>query len=274
MLVVLDATVELPKPRHDGDNRAESGREGWLHSHIPGSRHADLLGELSVPGTPRHFTLPTPERQLASLDALGLRSESRIVIYDRGKGIWAARLWWMLRALGIAASVLDGGWSAWQEEGRGDAQGGAIFRSPDTGTVLTGAQARPELWTGRAAVEDILAERRPGTLICALGSPSFRGEVPTRYARRGHIPGSRNLPYGDLVDARGRYLPPAALRERLAQALAPATSDGLVLYCGGGISACALALGLTLAGREDLSVYAGSLDEWSSDPALPLVTGP
>ncbi len=109
-------------------------------------------------------------------------------------------------------------------------------------------------------------------LICALGAALFDGSAPTRYARRGHIPGSQNLPTRQLFDAHGRYLP----KDALALAIGPTLlhSDGpLVLYCGGGISAAANALALTLLGRQDIAIYDGSLQEWAADARLPMTTG-
>lgn len=267
-VVVLHATVELPAPRFDGDHRATSGRAAWLTGRMPGARHADLLRALAEPAAAHSFTLPPPARQYAALAALGVGTESRVVIYDEGKGIWAARLWWMLRALGIDASVLDGGWPAWRA-GDYPVESG---EAPPPAPAALASSPRPGLWADRAAVEAILAGTRPGTLICALGVASFRGDVPTRYARRGHIPGSRNLPYADLFDAAGRYRPPAALRSQLEAGTTGAVPPP-VLYCGGGISACALALGFTLAGWREIAVYAGSLAEWSADPVLPLQRG-
>jgi len=118
----------------------------------------------------------------------------------------------------------------------------------------------------------VLDGQSPGTLVCALSKGLFEGSAVTRYARRGHIPGSLNRPARELFDEQGRYLPP----DTLARVLGPSLLEGaqpLILYCGGGISAAATALALTRLGRQDVSIYDGSLQEWAADPALPITTG-
>lgn len=116
-VVVLDATVELAKALRDGDHRAVSGLEGWAKSHIPGSRHADLLHDLSDQNSGLHFTHPSAPELAARLAALGVRPGVPVITYDRGDGIWASRLWWLLDWLGLEAYVLDGGLKAWQDAG-------------------------------------------------------------------------------------------------------------------------------------------------------------
>jgi thiosulfate/3-mercaptopyruvate sulfurtransferase len=268
-LVVLDATVVLPAPAFDGDYRVSSGEEGWMQAHIPGARHADLLTELADTQASFSFALPTPETLVSVLANLGAGQGKTLVIYDRADGFWAARLWWMLRSVGIDASVLDGGFNAWRAAGLPVHSGPA-----ETITVARpwAIDPRPNLWIDRHGVEAIACGHAPGVLICALGAALFEGSAPTRYARRGHIPGSQNLPARQLFDAHGRYLP----KDALALAIGPTLlhSDGpLVVYCGGGISAAANALALTLLGRQDIAIYDGSLQEWAADARLPMTTG-
>lgn len=272
-LVVLDATTLLPSPRHDGDHRSGSGRAEWAERHIPGSRHADLTGDLSDQGAAYHFAVPAPETLAAALRRLGVRDGSEVVAYDSGGGIWAARLWWMLRSISVPVAVLDGGWQAWEAGGHPIAHG---EDSDDTGAVpgegpLTPVP-RPEMWTGIDAVAAVSRGERPGSLVCALPPGGFDGSAPTRYSRPGRIPGSLSLPGRGLLGDDGRFLPRAELAERVAAVLDDEESP-VVLYCGGGISAAGTALALTLLGREDISLYDGSLEEWSADPARPLTTG-
>lgn len=268
-LVVLDATVVLPSPAFDGDYRVSSGEEGWLQAHIPGSRHADLLTELTDIQASFSFALPTPETLVNVLARLGAGQGKTLVIYDRADGFWAARLWWMLRSVGIDASVLDGGFNAWRTAGLPEHRGPAEPIAPVQPWAI---HPRQNLWIDRYGVEAIASGHAPGVLICALGAALFEGSAPTRYARRGHIPGSQNLPARQLFDAHGRYLP----KDALALAIGPTLlhSDGpLVVYCGGGISAAANALALTLLGRQDIAIYDGSLQEWAADTRLPMTTG-
>jgi len=268
-LVVLDATVVLPSPRFDGDYRVASGQAGWLQAHIPGALHADLLSALADTRASYSFALPAAKALAQALATLGVGAGSTVVIYDRADGFWAARLWWMLRGLGIDAAVLDGGLDAWRLAGQ------ALHSGPVTPIAITDPLAinpRPELWIDRTGVEAVVAGNAPGLLVCALGAALFEGTAPTRYARRGHIPGSGNLPARSLFDAHGRYLP----KDALALAIGPTLlhSEGpLILYCGGGISAAANALALTLLGRQDIMIYDGSLQEWAADTRLPMTTG-
>lgn len=269
-LVVLDASALLPSPREDGDYRSVSGRETWAERHLPGSRHADLTGDLSDHDAPYHFAVPSPDALAAALARLGVGEGSEVVAYDSGGGIWAARLWWMLRAISVPAAVLDGGLEAWETAGRplvsGDEEDPVPVGPPVTPVV------RPALWTSIDEVAAISDGVRPGTLVCALPLGGYDGSAPTRYSRRGHIPGSRSLPGRGLLDEAGRVLPPEELAAKIGAVLD--TDDApVVLYCGGGISAAGAALALTLLGRTDVSVYDGSLEEWSKDPARPMVLG-
>ena len=291
-LVVLDATALLPSPREDGDYRSASGRGAWAERHLPGSRHADLTGELSDHDAPYHFAVPSPEALAAALARLGVGEGGEVVSYDSGGGIWAARLWWMLRAIGVPAAVLDGGLEAWEAAGRPLASGddtdpataGQAGPSAVASADAAGAPGpvpavrpvtpvvRPDLWSGIEDVAAISRGERPGTLVCALPSGGYDGSAPTRYSRRGHIPASRSLPGRGLLDEAGRVLPAEELAAKVGAVLD--TSDSpVVLYCGGGISAAGAALALTLLGRTDVSVYDGSLEEWSKDPARPLELG-
>ncbi|MFJ2890195.1 sulfurtransferase [Streptomyces sp. NPDC087305] len=269
-LVVLDATALLPSPREDGDYRSASGREAWAERHLPGSRHADLTGDLSDHEAPYHFAVPTPEALAAALARLGVGEDSEVVTYDSGGGIWAARLWWMLRAIGVPAAVLDGGLEAWEAAGRPLASGDDIDPVPAVPPVTP--VVRPDLWSGIEDVAAISRGERPGTLVCALPTGGYDGSAPTRYSRRGHIPASRSLPGRGLLDESGRVLPAEELAARVGAVLDTDDSP-VVLYCGGGISAAGAALALTLLGRTDVSVYDGSLEEWSKDPARPMELG-
>jgi thiosulfate/3-mercaptopyruvate sulfurtransferase len=269
-LVVLDATALLPSPREDGDYRSASGRGSWAERHVPGSRHADLTGDLSDHDAPYHFAVPSAEALAAALARLGVGEGAEVVAYDSGGGIWAARVWWMLRAIGVPAAVLDGGLEGWEVAGRPLASGEdadpVVAVRPATPVV------RPDLWVGIEDVAAISRGERPGTLVCALPPGGYDGSAPTRYSRRGHIPASRSLPGRGLLDDSGHVLPAEELAARVGGVL-DADDSPVVLYCGGGISAAGAALALTLLGRTDVSVYDGSLEEWSKDPARPVELG-
>jgi thiosulfate/3-mercaptopyruvate sulfurtransferase len=284
-VVLLDATVELPAPRTDGDYCIVSGRPGWLAGHIPGSRHVDLAFELTDTTAGYHFAHLPPGELAARAGGWGVTAGHRVVAYDQGGTLWAARLWWELRAIGVNVQVLDGGLPAWQAAGLpvesgdpGEPEPGAMAASGVsgapaevvTGTVPVGtASAAAAAWADRDDVLDALAGRTGATLVCALGEDVYSGRAATRYTRRGHIPGSRNVPARGLLDGEGLLLPPESLRAAVRPALPDAGSE-LILYCGGGISAALLALGLTAEGVTGISIYDGSLEEWTADPELPV----
>ncbi|KQO96944.1 sulfurtransferase [Leifsonia sp. Leaf264] len=270
--VVLDATLVLHKPRFDGDFSAESGRERWLAAHIPSSHHVAIDTDFSAPHV-THDHHEQPQRIADRLAELGVGQQTRVVVYDSVGTLWAARLWYLLDWIGVEVSVLDGGLRAWRTAGLPVAVGtGPDAASDAAPATAPAARWRPtvtrDAWVERDEVELASAD---GTLVCGLSAAAFAGAEPTRYSRRGHIPGSVNVPARGLFDADGRVLAPAEVRERYLAAGADLDAE-LLLYCGGGISATANALALAHAGIRSVRVYDGSLEEWSADPSLPLTT--
>ncbi|MEU5096763.1 rhodanese-like domain-containing protein [Streptomyces sp. NPDC020996] len=272
--LILDTTVLLAPARHDGDYRAESGLAAWREAHLPGSRHVDLLTRFTDPAAPFHFADPGPEAVHRELALLGVDPGTELIVYDSGSTQWATRLWWTLRNAGVAARVLDGGLARWQRSGLPVERGSAAVPPRPAGPRP--ADAWPAggrgLWADLRLVRDISLGRRPGTLVCALGREHFDGTAPTRYTRRGRIPGSVSLPARAVLTDSGEVAGPARL-DAYAAGL-PADAPGpVVVYCGGGISATLAALGLVLAGVRDVRVYDGSLEEWTADRTLPVLTG-
>lgn len=270
--VVLDASLELHVPAFDGDYRMNSGRKLWIGAHIPGSVHVDVATAFSDTSAPTHYAHPEPQGIADALAELGIDSERAVVIYDQTGTVWAARLWYLLRWIGVDARVLDGGLAAWKAAGH---------------PVASGEQKRPasvDSWPAQAVrrawiSKEELRERSstdPRPLVCSLPASSFDGSAPSRYARRGRIPGSVNVSSRDL------FGPTGLVKSRLEVILAyqqagvdvAADAADVLLYCGGGISASAGALTLAAAGVLDVRIYDGSLEEWSADQSLPLETGP
>lgn len=274
---IVDATVVLETPVHDGDYRVASGLAGWARGHIPGAIHVDQWQHLVNIDAAYSFAYPSAEQVAIWLASLGVQADDTLVLYDTSDGFWAARLWWVLRSYGYHALVLDGGWQAWlQAGGAVETEETALARTAhlaSSGVTVTHPPllaARPDHWVDCEAVQALSQQATAGQLVCALSSPVFAGETPTRYHRRGHIPNSLNFPARTVLNAAGSYRPATEIRS-LALAAGLATHRPLRLYCGGGIAASALALGLTLAGFTDMAIYDGSLQEWSADPSLPLV---
>jgi thiosulfate/3-mercaptopyruvate sulfurtransferase len=263
-LRVLDCTVVLA-PQAGGGYRVESGRAGWEQAHIPGSAFADLAGDLSDPDSPLRFTLPTPARFADAMGALGVGDGNRVVLYDSRVNMWAARVWWMLRAFGFDdAAVLDGGWRAWTTDGRPTST-----EAPDWPPATFTARPRSGLFVGKDMVRAAVDSGRT-CLVNALDQAQHRGETQ-HYARPGHITGSANVPAAELVDpTTHRYRPLDELRVAFADVAR--NGERVITYCGGGIAASSDAFVLHLLGHDDVAVYDNSLSEWAADPSLPMET--
>lgn len=268
-LRVLDATVVL-----DIDTwEANSGKVTYDQGHVPGAGFIDLIAELSDPAADaelprgvRAYKLPDAERFAAAIAAHGIGNDTDVVAYDTTGGMWAARLWWMLRAFGHdRVAVLDGGWAKWEREGRP-----VSTDLPAVAAASFEAKLRPELLATREQVAEI-AEEGGSCLVHALSPEMFTGEEQAALPRAGRIPGSVNVPFYSVYEEDGTFRSPDELREVFAEAL-NGGPDRVVTYCGGGIAASSDALALALIG-VDAAVYDGSLVEWAADESLPLVTG-
>lgn len=266
-LVVVDATNHLPVPT-DGPYTPESGARTYLAEHIPGALFADLLGDFADPDAAEPWTAPDHARFAAAAGALGIGDGAEVVVYDQHDGFWATRFWWHLRFEGFdAVTVLDGGLPAWKAAGY---EGTDVVPEP-TPRTFTGTR-RPELI--RSTDEIAAGLEDEGTiLVNVLDGATYRGEVDT-YARRGHIPGSINLPVFTLRDPdTGTLRPVEELRAEFAAVGLLDEGKRVVTYCGGGIAATGVAHALALAGRDDVAIYDGSMTAWAGNPDLPLVTG-
>jgi thiosulfate/3-mercaptopyruvate sulfurtransferase len=263
-LRVLECTVFLhPLPEHG--YRAESGRAAWAAGHIPGSGFADLTDDLCDRSSALNYMLPPPEQFALAMSRLGVGEGTRVVLYDRAGTMWAARVWWMLRAFGFdEASVLDGGWRTWTAEGRPVST--ELCAYPAARFVPT---PRPGLFVGKAEVLAGLGDERT-CIVNALTEEQHRGTGGVTYGRPGRIAGSRNVPARSLVDPQTHaYLGEEELR---ATVTAPGVlqADQVITYCGGGIAASSVAFVLALLGHERVAVYDASLSEWAADPTLPM----
>ena len=259
-------TVHL-RPATPGPYRIESGRADYEVAHIPGAAFLDLAADLSDASSALNFTHLPAGRLAAALGAAGIGTGDRVVAYSSTTPMWATRFWWMLRAAGFEnAAVLDGGLSAWVAAGLGVEAGDHSY--PPATLSLTD---RPGAWADRS---DVLAAIGDGDVctINALSASVHSGESSTNYGRKGHIKGSVNVPYAGLVDAHGRYLSDAHLRE-LFEGVGATRRKRVICYCGGGISATMDALALTRLGHPSVAVYDGSMSEWTRDPTLPMETG-
>jgi thiosulfate/3-mercaptopyruvate sulfurtransferase len=251
-----------------GGYRAESGRARWAEGHIPGAGFADLQADLSDQSASLRFMMPPAAQFADAMTRYGVGDGVRVILYDRFVNMWAARVWWMLRAFGFdGAAILNGGWKKWTLEGRPVAtDDGARPSRPFT------ARPRPGLVADKAGVLAALGEDRV-CVLNALTEEQHRGTGGVAYGRPGRIAGTANVPARALVDPETHaYLSDDALRAKFTAAGA-LDAQRIVTYCGGGIAASSDAFALALLGRDDVAVYDASLSEWAADPSLPMERG-
>jgi thiosulfate/3-mercaptopyruvate sulfurtransferase len=271
-LRIVDCTQYLPNYGEKVEITTVSGRENYTKGHIPGAVYVDLLGELTDRTKQGAYApMPSADQFAAVMSRIGIGEGTRAVLYDDFLGMWAARIWWMLRAFGFDdAAVLNGGLQKWRTEGRPLSTEPATY--PPASFV---PRARPELIASKEDVLAAIADENVCT-INALLEPEYIGDpaFPQHYGRAGHIPRSLNVPFTSVVDmnANNQFVSANELRKRFADAGA-LTSNRVITYCGGAIAASQTAFLLTLLGKENVAVYNGSMVEWGADPNLPLVAG-
>lgn len=262
-LVVVDCRSELLDPA--------AGERAYAAGHIPGARYASLdrdLSDLSRKGRGRH-PLPESEAFCETLMRWGITPAHRVVAYDADTGMYAARLWWLMRLLGHSeVAVLDGGLAAWQ------AIGGALDRNPPKLAPRGAYKARFAMKA--VASTAVVAARMAagnGLLIDARAPERFRGEYEPIDRRAGHIPGAVNRPLRLNLDEQGHFLPAEQLRRQFDALLDGMPPSETVLMCGSGVTACHNLLAMTHAGLPGARVYAGSFSEWIEGAARPVATG-
>lgn len=262
-LKVVDASWYLP-----GSGR-DPGAE-YVAGHIPGAAYFDL-DAISDRTTPLPHMLPAAAEFAVRMSALGLSDTDQIVVYDdSGVNLSAPRAWWTFRAFGHEqVSVLDGGLGKWRRE----------LRPLETGAVVL-PRGTFTARLNRAAVRDLAAVRdnlRTGAeqLVDMRSSGRFAGVEPEPRPglRSGHVPGSLNLPFTDLVRADGTMLPPDQLRLTLSRAGID-LSRPVIATCGSGTSACALLLSLHSIGHSRTALYDGAWAEWGGRADVPIESQP
>ncbi|TFW10625.1 sulfurtransferase [Massilia arenosa] len=254
--------------RHDLVN-LDAGREGYAIGHIKGAQFVNLETELSgekrgVDGAFRgRHPLPARAEFVEVLRRLGVNDDTQVVAYDAHGGMYAARLWWMLRWIGHpAVAVLDGGMAAWQSAGL-PMDAAVPSRAP--GSI----EAKPSL-VETVDMAAVLANLESGefTVVDARAPDRFRGENETIDPVGGHIPGAVNRFFKDNLQPDGKFKDPAQLRAELTAVVADPSKA--VMQCGSGVTACHNLLALEVAGLPGAALYPGSWSEWSADPSRPV----
>ena len=246
------------------------GEREHAAAHIPGAMYADLGRDLAGPrnGTNGRHPLPDPHVLARTFGRLGIASGGQAVAYDQENGMYASRLWWLLRWLGHdAVAVLDGGFAKWKAEGRAT-QSGVEQREP---REFAGSP-RVDMSVGVGQVAS-----RVGTsewqLVDARAPERYRGDTEPIDKTPGHIPGAANHFFQRNLDEHGLFRTPEELRVRLKESLGDTPAEQVVSYCGSGVTACHNLLALEHAGLKGAKLYAGSWSEWSSDPSRPVEKG-
>lgn len=255
--------------RHDLMDAAKGPRE-YAQGHIPGAMFLSIDHDLSAPktGTNGRHPLPTQQDFAARMAALGATRGKQFVIYDGSGGMYAARLWWMLRWIGAErVALLDGGFAKWTAEGRPVATDAPAPRpAPNDFTPVPGLTVDAGY---------VLAHARDGAhaLVDARAADRYRGDVEPIDPVAGHIPGAVNRFWQKNLGADGTFKPPAELRNDYAALLGALPPSALLHQCGSGVTACHNLFAMELAGLTGSKLYPGSWSEWVADPKRPVARG-
>ena len=257
--VVVDCRFNLSDPA--------AGRRAYDTGHLPGAYYADLDRDLAAPPGPRtgRHPLPDPAALAAVFSRFGIDRESRVVAYDEGGGMLAARLWWLLRWMGHRNVVLlDGGLGAWLEAGYPlddvappDHRDGHFEGTPGHMPVMPTAEIERALADGSIRLLDVRARER------------YEGRHEPIDPVAGHVPGAINAPCMDNLDADRRFRTGLELAARHAPLIAGHRGSDIVCMCGSGVTACHGILALELAGIHGAALYPGSWSEWIRSPDRP-----
>ncbi|MGZ3236072.1 MAG: sulfurtransferase [Burkholderiaceae bacterium] len=262
--IILDCRHDLANP--------DAGRAAYAVGHIPNAQFVHLDMDLSGSKTGPHgefrgrHPLPARDAFIDTLRRLGVNHTSQVIAYDAHGGMFAARLWWMMRWVGHqAVAVLDGGLPAWTAHGGSLSTEsvkklrGTIDAAPSLGPVVDVNAIKSNLTMGACMVVDARAPDR------------FRGENETIDPVGGHIPGAKNRFFKDNLRADGYFKSPEQLESEW-HAIIPA-ADRSIMQCGSGVTACHNLLALEVAGLKGAALYPGSWSEWCSDPSRLVATG-
>ncbi|MFX0542476.1 3-mercaptopyruvate sulfurtransferase [Roseovarius sp. S4756] len=260
-LRILDATTFLPGTGRDAKAEYEA-------AHIPGARFFDIE-EISDHRSELPHMVPTTEKFMSRMRDMGVGDGHQVVVYDTHGLFSAARVWWLFRLMGKSdVAVLDGGFPKWQAEGRPVEDMPPIVRDRHMTVRRQNHMVKD--------VTQVSAASKLGdhTILDARAAPRFRGEAPEPRPglRAGHIPGSRNVPYSDLLNEDGTMKSLNELRAVLDAAGAD-LSKPVITTCGSGITAAVINLALVRIGHEGGALYDGSWAEWGAFPTVPVATG-
>ncbi len=264
-LRIVDCRFELANP--------DSGEAAWRHERIPGASYAHLERDLSdmrrCAEHGRH-PLPDPTALVEVIARLGISADSCVVAYDQDQGAYAARLWWLMRAMGHAdVRVLNGGLKAWKSAGLATAHATPVaLARGDFGLATLDRDA----WLSAEQLADGL-DAGSLLLVDARGAPRFRGEVEPLDRVAGHVPGAVNRPFTENLSSQGIFQEAATLRAAFEGLLVGRSPTSVVHMCGSGVTACHNLLAMEVAGLSGSRLYADSWSGWITDASRPIATG-
>ncbi|MBP7951977.1 MAG: 3-mercaptopyruvate sulfurtransferase [Sphingorhabdus sp.] len=260
-LRVVDATKFLPDMNRDARGEYEGG-------HIPGAIFMDLA-DLIDSNSDVENTVPPPEKFASRMQSLGLGDGSRIVLYDDSPLKSAARAWFLLNMFGVHdVAILDGGMAKWRAEGRELQSGAGALRHrhftvwPDNSKL----RSKADMLANLDSKAELVVDARPAARFTGAEAEPRPGMAA------GHIPGSCNVPHGQMFNADGTWKQGGDLRAAFTSAGVDLTRP-IVTSCGSGMTGAVLLFGLRLLGKNDLALYDGSWAEWGMDPNTPKQTG-
>lgn len=248
-----------------------AGEKAYAAGHLPGAHYLHLDRDLSGAKTGSNGRHPLPDRAklVDTLAARGLKQGQQVVAYDAQGGMYAARLWWLLRWLGHdAVALLDGGLPAWQAAN--------LQLTQDTPKEARGdfkAAAPLAVTIDQPAVQRNIGTREH-VVVDGRAPDRYRGENETLDPIGGHIPGALNRFFKDNLTADGRFKSAHTLREEFGAILGAVAPEQVVNQCGSGVTACHNVLAMEVAGLHGSALYPGSWSEWSADASRPMATGP
>ena len=241
----------------------DAGERAYRAAHIPGAVFLHLDRDLSGVKTGRNGRHPLPDVSTlaATFGRTGIDNARQVIGYDQNSGMWASRLWWLLRWLGHdAAAVLDGGLDKWTAERRPQTSASPAPRP----TTFVPKRPGPV-----ATADEILRQLNDRSLFVldARAPERFRGDLEPIDPVAGHIPGAHNRPYGENLTPQATFKPAELLRSEFEALLGDTPPSAVVHHCGSGVTACHTLLALDRAGLTGARLYVGSWSEWCRDPA-------
>jgi len=260
-LRVLDASWYLPGSKRDPFAEYQA-------AHIPGARFFDL-DDVSDHRSDLPHMVPPVEKFMSRMRAIGVGDGHQIVVYD-GSGLFSApRVWWLFKLMGqMDIAVLDGGFPKWQAEGHPVEDLPPILRDRHMMVRRQNQMVKDVTQVSAASKlgeSEIVDARSPGRFY-------GKDPEPRPGLRAGHIPGSKNVFYKDLLKADDTMKSPDEMRQVFLEAGVDLDKP-VITSCGSGVTAAILSLGLTRMGKTDHSLYDGSWTEWGMFPTLPIATG-